>query len=123
MLVHGERLVILDFEVAHWGDPTFDVAFCISHLMLKGMRRNADRGAFHAAILAFLHAYASASGPDMDDRHLARLIGCLLLARIDGDSPVEYLDSLDIHDARAKARALLIDPPLSIHNVFATVNS
>jgi D-3-phosphoglycerate dehydrogenase len=122
MLVHADRLVILDFEVAHWGDPTFDVAFCISHLMLKGMRRAADRGAFHAGIVAFLHAYTAASGPDIDIRHLARLLGCLLLARIDGDSPVEYLDSLDIHDARATARALLLDPPVSLHSVFAPVN-
>jgi D-3-phosphoglycerate dehydrogenase len=123
MLVQADRLVILDFEVAHWGDPTFDVAFCLSHLMLKGMRRAADRGAFHAAIVAFLHAYTVASGPHIDNRHLARLLACLLLARTDGDSPVEYLDSLDIDAARATARALLLDPPASLYSVLAPVSS
>ena len=29
------EVVVLDCEVAHWGDPRFDVAFCLSHLLLK----------------------------------------------------------------------------------------
>ena len=42
ILADGGDVVLLDCEVAHWGDPRFDLAFCLSHLSLKAMRRGAD---------------------------------------------------------------------------------
>ena len=45
ILADGGDVVLLDCEVAHWGDPRFDLAFCLSHLSLKAMRRGADAGA------------------------------------------------------------------------------
>ena len=35
ILIHENRLVLLDHEVIHWGDPAFDVAFCLKHFFLK----------------------------------------------------------------------------------------
>ena len=37
ILIHPNRMVILDCEVAWYGDPTFDVAFLLSHLLLKSL--------------------------------------------------------------------------------------
>lgn len=126
-LVHGDYspkniladeadLVILDFEVAHWGDPRFDAGFCVSHLLLKTYRRAADRKIFLAAISTFLEGYAAA-GPMIDDAELARITGCLMLARFEGSSPVDYAAEIDAPAARALAEALLLhpEPSLSTH--------
>jgi D-3-phosphoglycerate dehydrogenase len=109
ILADGADVVILDFEVAHWGDPRFDVAFCASHLLLKTHRSNADKAAFTAAIGAFLQGYHVA-GPEIDDADLARITGCLMLARFEGSSPVDYYADIDAPAARAFAETLLTHP-------------
>lgn len=95
-LLWGEnRLVVLDCEVAWYGDPAFDVAFLTSHLLLKSMVV-LQQGDWARMIADFLQDYAAARG-DIDvhscDRRAARLLPMLLLARVDGKSPVEYLDA------------------------------
>src|ERR1700728_472453 len=106
ILADGPRIVLLDWEVAHWGDPRFDVAFCLSHLLLKARRRNADEQALNSAASQFLAGYAE-TGPAMLDDALYPIAGCLLLARLDGDSPVEYLADLDTASVRQLARSFL----------------
>lgn len=114
MMADGARVVILDFEVAHWGDPAFDLAFCASHLLLKAMRRGAHGGALRSAVAGFLDGYAAANGTAPDDAHLVRLTACLMLARTDGASPVDYAADFNTDAVRAQARSLLLDPPASL---------
>lgn len=77
-------LILLDFEVAHWGNPVFDLAYCIGHLMLKGW---ALRKEPEAALLItrFLDAYGLETDP------LIPHLGLMLLARLDGKSTVDYV--------------------------------
>jgi len=110
LLVDGADVVILDCEVAHWGDPRFDIAFCLAHLLLKSFRRGAPQRALREAAAAFLQAYRKA-GLAVLDLHLARQTACLLLARLEGDSPVDYLDDLDPHEVKRFAVELLLQPP------------
>lgn len=110
MLVDGADVVLLDFEVAHWGDPRFDIGFLLAHLLLKRMRRGADRAGFNALANAFLEAYGKRGLPVLDDA-LVQIVGCLILARIDGDSPVDYLVDIDADAGRRNAQRLLLDPP------------
>ncbi|MCP3732608.1 aminoglycoside phosphotransferase family protein [Sphingomonas sp. MG17] len=105
ILADGGDVVILDFEVTHWGDPRFDVAFCLAHLMLKSAVADAPLNMV-PAIRAFLHAY-SLNGPSLIDRDLAQVTACLLLARLHGKSPVDYLDRVDTGRIEAKASDLL----------------
>src|SRR5580704_3313804 len=107
MLANGERLTLLDFEVAHWGDPAFDLGFCAAHLILKAWRQGADAAAFLRALDTFSSSYEAVRGSQAIDSHLTRLTACLLLARIDGDSPVDYLASLNSERVRSAARFLL----------------
>ncbi len=106
-LVHGDfspknimlaanpaRLVILDCEVAWFGDPAFDLAFFLNHLLLKALHRPALKEDYLSLGTAFLETYRAGL-----DRHWSaqlearttRLLLMLLLARVDGKSPVEYL--------------------------------
>ena len=96
--------------VAHWGDPSFDVAFLLTHLVLKGVRRPEDRPALRAAASAFLDAYMSEAGTVAPaDSDVVAELGCLLLARVDGKSPAEYLTGeITSGQVRVMARDLLL---------------
>lgn len=108
---HGRRLWVIDFEVAHRGHPVFDVAFLLSHLVLKAIHRPAAAPAFHAAAERFLANYAAAGSTGAGQGSaLSVHLGCLLLARVDGKSPVEYLDEVGADTTRALATTLLRAP-------------
>jgi 5-methylthioribose kinase len=113
LLTDGPQVVVLDCEVAHWGDPRFDVGFCLAHLLLKIMRGQSS-AEIGVVAEAFLSAYAEAGLPVLDAR-LAQATGCLVMARIDGDSPVDYLDTAASRAAAlALGRRLLLDPPANV---------
>ena len=113
ILQDGVDIVILDFEVAHWGDPRFDIAFCLSHLILKANRRQAVPQAMRQAILGFMAGYR-AQGPAVLDQCLIRITGCLLLARLEGPSPVDYLADIDVPGMRLLATEMITQPASSI---------
>ncbi|WP_233835842.1 phosphotransferase [Paraburkholderia sp. ZP32-5] len=104
ILIGPNGPVLLDAECACYGDPAFDVAFCLNHLLLKG----AWMPTLLPVLLASFDAFASGYLPHvawesvhaLRDR-VAALLPALLLARVDGKSPVEYLDA----DAQARVRA------------------
>jgi len=91
--------VLLDAECAWWGDPVFDLAFCLNHLLLKRAWRPRWTNRYYGAFSALLDSYRNSvlqwglwePWEDLEAR-CARLLPALLLARIDGKSPVEYLD-------------------------------
>ncbi len=109
ILVGTEEPMFLDAETACIGDPAFDLAFCLNHLLLKSVwyPRNAD--ALGRSFMALKDGYA----PDVAmERRTAALLAALLLARIDGKSPVEYLtDGRQKEFVRVRAKALLKDTP------------
>ena len=92
VLLGDGGLFVIDFEVAHVGNPLFDVAFLISHLMLKSIRLPALSSLYRECAARFLTGY-SRSAPRLApvESELGLQVGCLLLARTEGKSPVEYL--------------------------------
>jgi fructosamine-3-kinase len=115
--------VFLDAETAWWGDPAFDLAFCLNHLLLK--QRVAPQAT--AALNASFDALASAYLAHVDweakgalEARAATLLPGLLLARVDGKSPVEYLpDEADRAPVRNVAIGLLRDPVATLDGVRA----
>ena len=94
MLVGSSGLLVIDFEVAHIGNPLFDLAFLITHLMLKSVYSPSAAESYRKCALLFIEGYMSIEGADrvVLDEPLGLQVGCLLLARVHGKSPVEYLD-------------------------------
>ncbi|MBG0566968.1 phosphotransferase family protein [Actinoplanes aureus] len=109
----GDGAWVIDWEVAHLGDPTFDPAWTIGHLLLKTVHRPAATQGYAAAARTFLDSWAAelAGAVRIDAAQLVRQTGCLLLARVDGKSPAAYLTETDRQRTRALARRLLSDPP------------
>lgn len=84
LIKKDENIVLIDFEVAHWGNPVFDVAYCLGHLLLKGYYHKQPFEVFKL-IEMFLTAYGK------EVNNLTPHIGLMLLARMDGKSPVNYI--------------------------------
>jgi aminoglycoside phosphotransferase (APT) family kinase protein len=95
-LVHGDfspknmlveqngNLVLIDYEVAHWGNPVFDLAYCLGHLLLKGWHLNRQE-----EMLQLIRVFLKAYQPRI--HRLLPHLGLMLLARMDGKSPVHYI--------------------------------
>jgi aminoglycoside phosphotransferase (APT) family kinase protein len=117
ILVGAGGPVFLDAETAWFGDPAFDLAFCLNHLLLKCMARPVHTDAYLGCFAAFGSVYlASVSWENAAglEARAARLLPALLLARVDGKSPVEYLTESDRRLARRTACRLLHDTPLRL---------
>jgi aminoglycoside phosphotransferase (APT) family kinase protein len=110
--------VFLDAETACYGDPAFDLAFCLNHFLLKAVWHPQWMDKYARAFSAMYKSYAEGviwEDPDALDRRAARLLPMLLLARIDGKSPVEYITTEpDKAFVRAKARAMIEAAPESL---------
>jgi len=90
------KVLLLDFEVAHLGNPIFDLAFMLNHFTLKAIYKPALSKQYSAAARLFWSTYLDSIGAAAGDRDTlepdtVRQLGVLLLARIDGKSPAEYL--------------------------------
>jgi aminoglycoside phosphotransferase (APT) family kinase protein len=106
--------IFLDAECAWYGDPAFDLAFCLNHLLLKCMWVPDAASRFLACFDSLAAAYLAGvdwEAPAALEARTAQLLPGLLLARIDGKSPVEYLTSdAQRNPVRQVARALLAQP-------------
>lgn len=94
ILVGPHGPVLLDAECAWYGDPAFDLAFCLNHLLLKSVQRPQSTGDYLACFNAMASSYLDHVGwePAAElEQRTAALLAALLLARIDGKSPVEYI--------------------------------
>jgi aminoglycoside phosphotransferase (APT) family kinase protein len=107
--------VFLDAECAWWGDPAFDLAFCLNHLLLKCLwvpaRRAELLDCFQAMTAAYFRRVTREPRAELESR-AAHLLPALFLARVDGKSPVEYITTdPDRERVRKVARRLLADRP------------
>jgi len=121
ILVGPHGPVLLDAECAWWGDPAFDIAFCLNHLLLKCLWNAAASQAFLDAFEALAGTYLAAAAWESRlelERRAAALLPGLFLARVDGKSPVEYVtDEAQRNRVRRFAAALLRDPPARLQSV------
>lgn len=114
ILVGPTGPVFLDAECAWYGDPAFDVAFCLKHLLLKCLWTPGATSAFLRAFDALLSAYLTEANwePREElDKRIAHLLPGLFLARADGKSPVEYLTEKGRERVRRVALPLIAEPP------------
>lgn len=117
ILVGPKGPVFVDAECAWFGDPAFDVAFCLNHLLLKCLWNPAARRQFVEAFDTLWAAYSihvSWEPVDGIARRAGRLLAAFLLARVDGKSPVEYLtQETQRAFVRSVALPLIAAPPAS----------
>jgi 5-methylthioribose kinase len=113
VLTHGSGFTLVDYETAHLGDPTMDLGFLLSHLVLKALKRSAERTHYFELTRSCWRGYAELAQfrplVELESRACGHFAACLL-ARIDGTSPVDYLpDQSKREAARRLGRRVLFD--------------
>ncbi len=115
VLVREGRLILLDHEVIHFGDPAFDLGFGLTHFLSKANHLPDKRSAFAEAARLCWSVYRDEVGvlPWMEglkQRAVRHTLGCLL-ARVAGRSPLEYLDEEELVHQREAVLELIHNPP------------
>jgi aminoglycoside phosphotransferase (APT) family kinase protein len=109
--------ILLDAECAWFGDPAFDLAFCLNHLVIKRLvvagAADALASSFDVLASAYL-AHVDWEAPDALEARAAALLPVLALARVDGKSPVEYLDEAQRGVLRGLARTAILARPATL---------
>jgi len=120
LLVHASDLCVIDWEVVHFGDPAFDVGFLINHLVLKSIAMPEHRSALAGLAEAFLEGLSATlpHGADWIPAAGFQHLPALLLARVAGKSPAEYLDCGMKTRAATLARDLMRIPAATTQELF-----
>jgi Ser/Thr protein kinase RdoA (MazF antagonist) len=124
VLVGPAGPVLLDAECAWYGDPAFDLAFCLNHLLLKCLVRPEARDALFESFDTLAQEYLEHVDwepcPSLEAR-AAELLPALALARVDGKSPVEYLTDPSQKAVVRSAASALIERPVTQLDAVARV--
>lgn len=117
LLVSEAGIVCIDFECAHFGDPSYDAGFLLNHLILKAFHRPEIAGSYLGlarAAFCWTLAMLPPAGLSWFEAASVRHLAFLMLARVDGKSPAEYLDEGKREAVRRLALRLIDEQPLSL---------
>lgn len=125
-LIYANRLVLLDYEVIHWGDPAFDLGFGLTHLLSKAHHVAPLRQQFLRAACHFWQSYqavnqqegaeAAAWQTGLEQAAIRHTLACLL-ARVAGRSPLEYLTKAERTLQQAVVVALITHQPTTMNTL------
>ena len=127
-LVHGDfspknilveknnQIVVIDFEVAHWGNPVFDLAYSMGHLMLKGWFLKKPQ-----ELLKLIEVFLATYGEE--GNNLMPHLGLMLLARMDGKSPVNYIVDEEMKNSIRKVAVNWIQGKAAEKNILLNIQT
>lgn len=130
LLVWPGQVMLVDFEVGHYGDPAFDLGFFLTHLVLKSIWSGVRKNEYLALANEFWRVYRATMESTVDamdmasikERMIGNLAGCML-ARVDGKSPVDYLSEGQRASVRELARGWILEPPASWHHAASFLSN
>ena len=122
-LIYQNKLILLDYEVVHVGDPGFDLGFALTHFLSKAHHLPTERYRLACAAELFWQVYREEIAQlnwakELEQRVVRHTLGCLL-ARVAGKSPLEYLTSAEMIRQRDAVLALMREPPVSVPKLIA----
>jgi aminoglycoside phosphotransferase (APT) family kinase protein len=124
VIVTGKDIFLLDFEVVHYGNPVFDLAFLLNHLLLKAILNEHIKQDYFEAVASFWKGYTLEIAPVSLESDTVKQLGCLMLARIYGKSPAEYIVKAETKAiVRSIARSILLDDLSTLMEVVDLVDS
>lgn len=122
-LIRQSKLILLDYEVVHFGDPAFDAGFALTHFLSKAHHLPAERHRLASAAKLFWQVYREEISRlewagALESRVVRHTLGCML-ARVAGKSPLEYLKPAEVARQRDIVLALIVAPAASVPNLIA----
>jgi len=122
-LIYQNKLILLDYEVVHFGDPAFDVGFALTHFLSKAHHLAKDRARLATVAEVFWQVYCKEIArlnwaAALEPRVVRHTLGCLL-ARVAGKSPLDYLAPEEVRRQRDIVLALMVKPPTTVPDLMA----
>jgi 5-methylthioribose kinase len=120
MISGSDKPIVLDFEVMHTGNPVFDLGFVSAHLLCKYLRieDQAQRALFRETAISFINSYAQTCDIELA-KSLPHHVAVIALARVEGVSPVNYLDEGGKARVQSVTKAAIADPQITFEGLFA----
>ena len=126
ILVDKNKIIYLDAECCNFGDPVFDLVFFTNHLLIKSIFLRDKSQEFIKLYLSFYKEYLSNLSTKNFNSYIDRIIKMtpiMLLSRIDGKSPVEYIVKENIKNIIRKKSFLLLDGKInSLNDIIKVIN-
>jgi 5-methylthioribose kinase len=119
------QVYLVDFAAAHYGNPSFDLAFYSSDLCLRAMRHSMQKAAYLEAINVYWNSYfriAEYPNAVESERAAVRDLGCLLLSATDGREPVDYFSEPMVGLSRRIAQSLIFTELEKIEDITEFIN-
>lgn len=121
-LIYQGRLILLDYEVVHFGDPAFDVGFAMAHFFSKAHHLHNERSRLASAAELFWQVYREEIkhldwAGAVEPRVVRHTLGCLL-ARVAGKSRLEYLTPEEMTRQQDIVLELMAEPPRNVANLI-----
>ncbi len=115
IMVHDGRLILLDQEIIHFGDPAFDLGFAVSHFLSTTHHLIPQHAALVTGMADFWRIYSEALGGvpwggSIGPRAVKHTLACLL-AGVVGRSPLGYFDPAERMGQAEVALELMQNPP------------
>ena len=122
ILVYRERLILLDHEVIHFGDPAFDLGFSLTHFLSKAHHLPEHRRVFAQSANVYWQTYRRELGrlpwtATLEPFAVRHTLACLL-ARVAGRSPLEYLSSPEKTRQQQVVVTLMANTPETIPDLI-----
>ena len=120
MITGADKPIVLDFEVMHTGNPVFDLGFVSAHLLCKYLRTEdlAQRALLRETAFAFINSYAQTCNI-LVANSLPHHVAVIALARVEGVSPVNYLDEAAKARVQSVTKAAIANPDITFEGLFA----
>jgi 5-methylthioribose kinase len=121
ILIAQNKMMLLDYEVIHWGDPAFDIGFGMTHLFSKAHRLSDQRSTLLNAAWVFWKSYARVVKDlewrrGLEERAIRHTLACML-ARVRGRSPLEYFDDVQRQRQEKIVVELMTQPPTTFNDL------
>ncbi len=120
MITGTDKPIVLDFEVMHTGNPVFDLGFVSAHLLCKYLRTedSSQKSLLRETAIAFINSYAQTCNIPVANS-LPHHVAVIALARVEGVSPVNYLDESAKARVQSVTKAAIANPDITFEGLFA----
>jgi 5-methylthioribose kinase len=120
MITDANKPIVLDFEVMHTGNPVFDLGFVSAHLLCKYLRAEdeSQKKLLRETAISFIYSYDQACNIEVA-KSLPHHVAVIALARVEGVSPVNYLDEAGKTRVQSVTKAALANPDITFEGLFA----
>ncbi len=120
MITGTDKPIVLDFEVMHTGNPVFDLGFVSAHLLCKYLRTEdpSQKSLLRETAIAFINSYDQTCNIPVATS-LPHHVAVIALARVEGVSPVNYLDEAAKARVQSVTKAAIANPDITFEGLFA----